>query len=137
MVEALDRGGKLPAKCHGKSAILNEHKTREAVMGSLNWTAEQMVGFANLDECRRFRNMAAHFAVKRFEEEDAFLFITKSVSDFRRAFGVDPKPPKGLMCVIDAGEFLRVLDLTDALMEWIQQETYAIERAVGGVRRGA
>jgi hypothetical protein len=135
MVEALDRGGKLPAKFHGKSAVLNEYKTREAVLGSLSWTAEQMIGFGNLDECRKFRNMAAHFAVKRFEDEDAFLFMTKSVSDFRQAFGVNPAPPKGLMCIIDGSEFLRVLDLSDALMEWVQQETYAIERVVGGVPR--
>jgi hypothetical protein len=56
------------------------------------------------------------------------LFITKSVGDFKQAFGHEPKPPKGLMCVVDADELRKVAAVTQSLLEWLSRGTYRVEK---------
>ncbi len=59
----------------------------EAIQALPCWDDAGRKALAEIEEMRGFRNLAAHFAIRRFPSDDAFLFVAKSARDFKRQFG--------------------------------------------------
>jgi hypothetical protein len=91
IVEAAGNAGILGDAWKGRVRKLNITEAEEAVM-SLDWSDENRVALTQIAERRGLRNLVAHFAVRRFPDDDAFLFFTKSDRDFIRLFGKEPRP---------------------------------------------
>jgi hypothetical protein len=91
IVEAAGNAGILGDPWNGRVGKLNITEAEEAIM-SLDWSDENRLALTQIAERRGLRNLVAHFAVRRFPNDDAFLFFTKSDRDFKRQFGRDPEP---------------------------------------------
>jgi hypothetical protein len=67
--------------------------------------AETLAKLDEIELLRAYRNMIAHWAVKRFDRHNAYVFCTKSSGDVRQAFsGVDLEPgvlATGIMSIAD------------------------------------
>jgi hypothetical protein len=114
IVEAAGNAGILGDAWKGRVRKLNITEAEEAVM-SLDWSDENRVALTQIADRRGLRNLVAHFAVRRFPDDDAFLFFTKSDRDFKRLFGKEPDPGMIMYSVmesphLDAG-FRHILNL--------------------------
>jgi hypothetical protein len=69
----------------------------------------------------------AHFAVRRFPNEDAFVFITKSAPDFKRVLGYNPEPGMVMTGVVDVAQTRDALKIIDRLLKWLSQATHEVE----------
>jgi hypothetical protein len=111
--------GQIPVKWHSKIAKMTIGDTEDALRTS-SWISDKNAEAVEImRECRRMRNMMAHFMMRRFPDEDALVFITKSDEDARRAFGSLPAPGQILTGVVDASELPRKLKQVAALAAWI------------------
>ena len=92
IAEAVDRAGELPASAKGKkAAYLSIGQVEEAVQAIPEISDQKnLFALARIREFRGMRNLLAHFAGRRFPTEDALIFITKSVPDFKRVHGTEP-----------------------------------------------
>ena len=81
-----------------------------------------------MEELRKFRNLVAHFAVRRFPDDDAFLFVAKSRRDFKRVFGADPPPGAALTSVADCAQVRNALKHVEHVQNWLAHATANLER---------
>ena len=81
-----------------------------------------------MEELRKFRNLVAHFAVRRFPDDDAFLFVAKSRRDFKRVFGADPPPGAALTSVADCAQVRNALKHVEHVQNWLAHSTANLER---------
>jgi hypothetical protein len=91
IVEAAGNANTLGDKWKGRVSKLNITEADEAVL-SLDWSDSNRTALNQISERRRLRNLIAHFAVRRFPDDDAFLFFTKSDRDFKQMYGREPEP---------------------------------------------
>lgn len=126
IVEMLDREKMLSERFQEKSAYLSITKVQDAVMEQ-DWAGPNMVALKRIEEFRTVRNIVAHFAVKRFPTEDAFVFVTKSASDFKQVFGNDPPPGVALNAVADAPQLRSIVAETENLLSWLAKATVEFE----------
>ena len=68
---------------------------------------------------RPMRNLIAHFIVRRFPEDDAFLFMTKSDKDYKRYYGTEPSPMVAMTAVIERKELVKVLKEVREIHKWL------------------
>lgn len=71
-----------------------------------------------------FRNLVAHFSAKRFPEDDAFLFIAKSETDFKKQF-LDAQSDSNLMltAIVDGPVLQGSLAEVEGLQIWLAKHT--------------
>lgn len=67
--------------------------------------------------------MLAHFAIRRFPTENAFVCLASSAKDFERQLGV--KPPRGalLNAVLDVDHIYQALKHIEDVQLWLAQAT--------------
>jgi hypothetical protein len=80
-----------------------------------------------MEEFRYFRNLIAHFAIRRFPADDAFVFVAKSARDFKRVFGADPNPGAMLTAVADCEQIRGALNRIEHVQNWLATATPIIE----------
>jgi hypothetical protein len=73
------------------------------------------------------RDLLAHFAVRRFPNDDAFLFVTKSARDYKQQFGREPARGEALTAVMDAQYVRDGLTIVRGIATWIAQATKEVE----------
>lgn len=120
LVEVFDHAGKLPTKLMKKAGNLEVGEVEKAVRSATIWTDPSgQSALDRLAELRPLRNLVAHFIVRRFPEDDAFLFMTKSTRDYKRVFGKDPEPRAAMMAVIERKEIAKVLKEIQHIHSWL------------------
>ncbi len=94
-MEVLDHADVLPQAWKGKKGeklpISDVDKVIRAMPG---WDQKNILALERIERYRGLRNLLAHFAARRFPNDDAYLFVTKSARDYRQQFGRDSRPGK-------------------------------------------
>lgn len=122
MVEAYQEYGLLELK--GRAQELHIGDVEKTVQEMIAWPENELLGLKQLAYFRTVRNLVAHFAAKRFPNDDAFLFIAKSEKDFRRQFpGVASNSNMMLTVIVPASEVRRALEDVELLQRWLSVAT--------------
>jgi hypothetical protein len=85
--EVYDKRNLLPEKWKGKQEKMAIGDAETAVAAGPDWTDNHLLALQRIREFRKTRNLMAHFAVKRFPNEDAFLFLANNERDFKKVLG--------------------------------------------------
>jgi hypothetical protein len=128
VVELFDEKGMLEPPWKGKAPDLRTSDLAAAVQSLECWEEKGRKALEEVEELRKFRNLAAHFAVRRFPNEDAFLFVAKSKRDYRRVFGEDPPPGAALTSVVDCAQIRGALKHVEHVQNWLATATANLER---------
>src|SRR5579872_3117318 len=78
--EIMDDAGMLAPKWKGKTTKLNMYKLNQAIRSAQFWNDGHLSALASIEEHRRSRNLMAHFIARRFPNENAYVFMTKSAA---------------------------------------------------------
>lgn len=118
-LEIMDDAGMLALEWRGKTAKLNMYKINEALRSAQIWNSDHLAAFADIEEYRRTRNLVAHFIARRFPDDNAYIFMTKSAADFEKVYG--GAPPAGVMLygVADAEQLSGIIPALKAIQSWL------------------
>jgi hypothetical protein len=127
IVEAIDEVGEMPF-AQGNAGNLTITDVEKAIQAipELN-TGPNKIAFERIVELRGFRNLLAHFAIRRFPDDDAFLFVTKSLRDYKREFGRDPQPGEALTAITQVPQIRNAVKEVENLLAWLSWVTVQIE----------
>jgi hypothetical protein len=117
--EVMDEQGLLSKPWKGSIATQNISTVSREVQSNQMWNESHRVAFERMDLHRRVRNLLAHFMVRRFPGEEAFVFITKSAADFKQVYGKLPLTEDMLFGVIDAAELYGLIPELRNLLTWV------------------
>jgi hypothetical protein len=126
-IEVLEKSGKLPARWKGKTAKMPIGDVQMIIETMPDWAPNNQLAFKRITEFRRTRNLMAHFAIRRFPNEDAFVFVTKSPSDFKQVLGYDPEPGMAMTGVADVPQIREAVKMLDGLLTWLSEATRQVE----------
>jgi hypothetical protein len=126
-IEVLEKAGVLQGDWKGKTAKMSIVDVQTIIEAMPDWATNNRLAFKRIKEFRGTRNLMAHFAVRRFPNEDAFVFVTKSASDFKRVLGYDPEPGMVMTGVADVPQIREVIKVIDGLLTWLSQATREVE----------
>jgi hypothetical protein len=132
VVEIMDSNGMLPPPWKGKTAKLNMYKVTQAIRSSYIWNESHIIGFEQIELHRR---EVAHFVIRRFPTEDAFIFMTMSASDFEQVYGVLPGPDSMLFGVTDAAQMREVIPVLQGLVSWCSKLPSDLSQPLAGTHR--
>ena len=118
VAEIMDNDGMLSAPWEGKTAKLNMYRLTQAIRSSSIWNENHNVAFDQIELHRPARNLVAHFVIRRFPTEDAFIFMTMSSSDFEQVYGVLPQRDSMLYGVVDAAQMRGIIPVLQGLISW-------------------
>lgn len=128
IVEAVDDAGELTTIGKGKAGMLTIADVEKAIQTVPEiYQGTNKVAIDRIIDLRGLRNLLAHFAVRRFPNDDAFLFTTKSVRDFRREIGRDPEPDAALTAIVEVPQVRDAIKEVERLLTWLAQVTVQIE----------
>jgi hypothetical protein len=128
LVEGYDEAGQLQGKWKDKSQHMRIGDVEKAALTLLPWPEANLFAFQRMSHLRDLRNLVAHFAVRRFRVDDAYVFIAKSAKDFKREFGSAP-PPGSMLTVVMEAEIVRgVLKEVQELSNWLAVLTVDMEK---------
>jgi hypothetical protein len=119
--EVMDDNGMLEPPYKGKVRILSIKRTTDAIMSSQIWSEPNRFAFERINERRRLRNLIGHFIVKRFVEQDAFIFMTKSADDYEQVYNVRPAPDQMLYGIIDTAQIENAIPELEGLLRWAEK----------------
>jgi hypothetical protein len=77
------------------------------------------------------RNLVAHFMVRRFPNDDAYLFVTKSAKDYKRAFGTEPAFGVAMTAIVECQQVKDALHRIEHIHNWLAQVVPAFEKQIG------
>lgn len=118
--EVMDNGGMLEPPYKGKVRSLNIKRTTDAIMSSQIWSKKNRIALERINERRRLRNLICHFIAKRFVQEDAFIFMTKSASDFEQVYGVKRQSDQMPYGIVDAAQVKNAILEIQGLLRWAE-----------------
>jgi hypothetical protein len=127
MIEVLDHAKNLPAKWAGKSAQMSIGDVEATLETMPDASPANALAFGRIREFRKLRNLVAHFAIKRFPNEDALVFMTKSASDYKRVLGEKPHPGVVMAGYMDLPQARNVCGELERLVSWLCQATHDLE----------
>jgi hypothetical protein len=128
--EVMDDNGMLQPPFKGNTRNLTIKRTADAIASSPIWSDANKQALKYIDERRKLRNLIAHFVVKRFREEDAFIFLTKSAADYEQVYGVRPAPNQMLYGLIDSSQIHGAIRHIRGLLEWAEKIPRDLSRPV-------
>lgn len=128
VIELFDEKGMLGPPWNGKAPDLHTSDLAVAIQSLECWEEKGRKALEEVEELRKFRNLAAHFAVRRFPGEDAFLFVAKSKRDYKRVFGEYPPPGAALTSVVDRAQLQSALKYVERVQNWLATTTANLER---------
>ena len=126
IAELADDNNMLRPPWKGKTAKLTMTDIEKAVM-SLDWSAENLGALEMIAKRRGLRNMPAHFMVRRFPHEDAFLFVAINASDYERQLGIKPRKGQLPSAVVDVDQIKRAMREIEHVQLWLGQATSQFE----------
>lgn len=127
IVEAAENAGLLKEPWTGRVRKLTIVEAEEAVLSLPEWSSENITALGQITERRGLRNLIAHFAVRRFPNDDAFLFFTKSDRDFKRIYGEDPAPGIIVTAVMQANQITDGFKHIHSLQLWVARTAAEVE----------
>lgn len=119
--EVMDDGGMLEPSFKGKVRSFSIKRVSDAILSSQIWSEPNRFAFERINDRRRLRNLVAHFVAKRFVDEDAFIFMTKSAADFEQVYGMKPEPNHMLYGIIDATQVTNAIPEIEGLLRWAEK----------------
>jgi hypothetical protein len=128
--EVMDDRGMLQAPYKGKVRTFSIKRTTDAIISSAIWVEPDRIAFERINECRCLRNLIGHFFAKRFIEEDAFIFMTKSADDFEQVYGSRPAQNEMLYGIIEAPQVRAAIPEIKRLLEWCENLPRALSTPV-------
>ena len=127
VLEAFYQVGQLGQPWARRLNKLNTEEVATAIQSLACWDDTSRKALAEIEELRGLRNLVAHFAIRRFPSEDAFIFIAKNARDFKRQFGFDPKPGMVMTAVADCEQVRGVLKRVELVQNWLAVATPDLE----------
>jgi len=127
VIEVFHHAGLLKEPWKSKVDSLNAGEVADAIQSLSCWDDEGRKALKEIEELRGLRNMVAHFAIRRFPSEDAFIFIAKSARDYKRQFGNDPEPGAILTAIADCEQMCGVLKHVEHVQNWLALATPKLE----------
>jgi hypothetical protein len=129
IVEAGGNANTLGDKWKGRVSKLNITEADEAVL-SLDWSDANRAALNQISERRRLRNLIAHFAVRRFPDDDAFLFFTKSDRDFKQMYGNEPEPGIIMTAILEYEQVRDGFRHIHELQKWVTKAAAEAEHVL-------
>ncbi len=102
-----------------KARDLKMDKVENAIQTLPGWPPVNKQAMGTLKQLRQVRNLLAHFGVKRFPNDDAYLFLTKSAEDFRKVFDTEPTVDHLMFSVVECHTLTSALAKVRHLEKWI------------------
>lgn len=131
IAEALDYSNLLPKPWKGKAPRLDFAQIENAVRAAPVWSVAEIQWLQNLADLRATRNLVAHFVVRRFPEDDAFLFVAKSAKDLKRVFGADVDTREALTSICDCSQIIQVQRRVEEIQNWLSKVAPDFENKYG------
>ena len=119
VAELMDDLGMLQGKWAGKKQAFSMASVTAAVRSTAIWRESHNNAFDAIERHRAARNVLAHFVIKQFPTEDAYICMTKSASDFEQVFGLRPQTEDMLYGVMDATQLRDVVPEVERLAKWV------------------
>jgi hypothetical protein len=127
-IEVLDAVDVLPKIWKGeKGEKLPIAEVDIVIQAAPGWDKNNLIALDRIVRYRGMRNLLAHFVIRRFPEDDAFLFVAKSARDYKQQFGREPRRGEGMTAVMDAQQVRNGLRIVRGLAAWIEQATLEVE----------
>ncbi len=126
IVEVADRAGMLQPPWKGKTARLTIEHTERAVK-SLDWSDANRGALEKISKFRGLRNMLAHFVLRRFPKEDAFVCLAISARDYEKQLGVKPERGAVLTAVLDHEQVKGAVKHIEHVQLWLARVTSEFE----------
>jgi hypothetical protein len=129
LAEAFDHAGLLPDPWKGRARVLDIGQVDKAVQADPVWSGPADVeALKTLADLRRLRNLVAHFVVRRFPSDEAFLFIAKNAKDYEREFGAKPAPGVSMTAVVEREQVVNALRHIEHIQNWLAQVAPEFEK---------
>jgi hypothetical protein len=132
MAETMDKQGMFKEPWAGKTQKLTMTQLAEAIQSFPIWSESNKLALEQIDSHRRVRNLVAHFVARRFPDEDAYIFMTKSAIDYRRVYGELPEGIDAMLYgVFDAQQLRGIVPLLEGLLKWAAQVLRDLSKPFG------
>jgi hypothetical protein len=95
----------------------------DLVLAFRAWSSADTFMLEQIKEKRAVLNLVGHFALRRFPQDDAYLFLTKSAYDYWQVFDDDPKPDELFVAVMEREALMRVRKQVERLQAWLADVT--------------
>ncbi|MEA2884262.1 MAG: hypothetical protein QOH32_3518 [Bradyrhizobium sp.] len=123
LVEACEHAGLLQEPYKGRVKRLHIGEVEKVAQSMFSWPEPFLNGLKKMVTLRELRNLVAHFSIRRFPSDNAFVFIAKSDKDFRDQFGREPEPGGLLTVILEAPSFFRAVAEVAQLQEVLARKT--------------
>jgi hypothetical protein len=127
-IEVLDHAKMGPEKWRGRTGKMPMGEVEAFMRSMRDMTPQNQLAFDDMKEMRKVRNLLAHFAVRRFPTEDAFVLVTKDERDFERILGHKPASGAAMTNVLDADQLRRMVKPLDNLAAWVAKSDGRVVR---------
>jgi len=133
LVEAFHYANLLPEEWREKASKLDSAQLAKAIWETPVWAGpeDDVAALKELEELRLLRNLVAHFMVRRFPNDDAYLFVTKSARDYKRAFGAEPALGVAMTAIVECQQVKGALHRIEYIHNWLAQVVPAFEKQIG------
>jgi hypothetical protein len=112
----------------GKAANMHMADVAGAVQDLPIWDENARQNLKDIEEIRKMRNLMAHFVIRRFPNDDAFMFTAKSARDYKRVFGKEPPLGTSLTAVADLAQVREGLKILEILQQRLANTTAGLEQ---------
>jgi hypothetical protein len=128
ILEVFNHAGLLADPWRNKLDTLRAANVAAAIQSLNCWDDPGRNALKEIEELRGARNLVAHFTMRRFPSEDAFIFIAKSASDYKRQFGRSPAIGEILTAVVDGQQLRETLKHVQHVQNWLAKATPKLEQ---------
>lgn len=128
IIEVFNHAGLLADPLRSKADNLDAKEVAVAIQSLKCWDDEGRKTLKEIEELRGARNLMAHFTIRRFPTEDAFICIAKSARDYKRQFGRDPAAGEILTAVVDCQQLRDTLKHVEHVQNWLAKATPNLEQ---------
>jgi hypothetical protein len=135
IAEVADHAGMLQRPWKEKTARLTIDDTENAVR-SLDWSDANRGVLEKISKFRGLRNMLAHFVLRRFPKEDAFVCLAISERDYEKQLGVKPERGALLSAVLDYEQVKEAVKHVEHVQVWLAKVTSEVELKFGSAPGG-
>lgn len=127
ILEVCDHAMLLQGPWAGNVGKLTAPDVAEAIQALPCWDDAGRKALAEIEVLRGFRNLVAHFAIRRFPSDDAFLFVAKRARNFKRQFGADPAPGSILTAIVEVEQIKGALRHIEHVQNWLARTAPKLE----------
>lgn len=132
LYDTFDHAKLLPERWKGKAAKLNTGQIAQAVWETPVWVGpEDVAALKELEDLRLLRNLVAHFLARRFPNDEAYLFVTKNVTDYKRVFGKEPEKGVVMTAIIEVANMKGALRRIEYIHNWLAKVVTSFETQLG------